>query len=150
MISNGNESYESAGRASDNDETNPLGCGEKQRKAEMKKKKGTMSLIKSNISENVLCLIEDLVMEPIFDDDINRTLSFSNDDKMAILLAKMEESNSDIKLLLLVMKKNNELSVEEIKKTSVKLDDTEKELRTNNVKLDTIQKSQKNILMTQN
>ena len=106
-----------------------------------------MDLLKSSLNKNVLCHVEELVMEPIIDDDVTTIVSFSNDDEMAILLAKMEESNSDIKLLLLEMNKSNELSEEEIKKTNVRLDDTVKELRTNNVKLDTIQKSQKNMSM---
>ena len=163
MIYNGNDDYEpiTAARTSHNDGTDVLGNGEQHRKLETKKKnKGMMSLLKSSISKNVICPIEELVMEPIIDDDINVMMSFSNEsrsiscrqvttdnDEMAILLSKMEESNSDIKLLLLDMKKNNELSVEEIKKTNVRLDDTENELRTNNAKLDTIQKSQQNMSM---
>jgi len=160
MIYSGNDDYEpiTAARTSDNDETDVLGTGaEKQRKPKLKKNKIDMlSLFK----KNVICPIEELVMEPIIDDDINIMLSFSNESKsiscrqvpsdnddMALLLSKMEESNSDIKVLLLEMKKNNELSVEEIKKTNVRLDETENELRTNNAKLDTIQKSQQNMSM---
>eukprot|EP00751_Fragilariopsis_kerguelensis_P049676 CAMPEP_0171051948 /NCGR_PEP_ID=MMETSP0736-20130129/53450_1 /TAXON_ID=186038 /ORGANISM="Fragilariopsis kerguelensis, Strain L26-C5" /LENGTH=173 /DNA_ID=CAMNT_0011505309 /DNA_START=11 /DNA_END=528 /DNA_ORIENTATION=- len=150
MIYSGNDDYEpiTAARTSDNDETDVLGTGaEKQRKPKLKKNKIDMlSLFK----KNVICPIEELVMEPIIDDDINIMLSFSNESKsiscrqvpsdnddMALLLSKMEESNSDIKVLLL----------EEIKKTNVRLDETENELRTNNAKLDTIQKSQQNMSM---
>ena len=124
-----------------------LRYGEKQRKPETKKNKGMMSLLKSNISR-LSCH--------------QRT----TDNEMATLLAKMEESNLDMKLLLLEMQKNNELSEEEIKKTYVRLDDMENKINDKNVivekvresndvslddcimnyfKLDSIQKSQQNI-----